>query len=113
MCVTTVNQSCCLKNPAGSGYRIYALGTTLQVEPSQCWMTELLMIQPTVHTSSLATAAASFIKNLSGAETMVQDVPFQCSARVWSPWATSFPIAQMSFGAMAVGGRCNSRPMIR
>jgi hypothetical protein len=63
-------------------------------------MIELLIIRPTAHTSSLATAAASFIKKLSDAATMVHDVPSQCSARVCSPWATSFPIAQMSFGAM-------------
>src|SRR6266705_997998 len=89
-------------DPGGCGRHIYGLGTTLQPEPSQCWMIELLIIQPTAHTSSLATAAASFIKKLSGAGTMVHELPSQCSARVCSPWATSFPIAQRSFGAIAV-----------
>ena len=65
-------------------------------------MIERLIIHPTAHTSSLATAAASFITKLSGAGTMAHELPFQCSARVSLPWATSFPIAQMSFSEIAV-----------
>src|SRR6266536_6471101 len=68
--------------------RIYGLGTTLQLVPSQCWMIELLIIHPTAHTSSLATAAASFIEKLVGAGMMLHAVPFQCSVRVFSPLST-------------------------